>query len=182
MWAAHGAADELTETHCETRKERAREMLIWCNEACVLRNYANAWFSMQAGDMFILGLHFWAQKGFQMKRYTSSWPHAHWKGVKTAFKGLIYISYHSKPVWDYFFCWTQQKLFWRILASELFLAPIDFIVCFMEVNGGQQLTQIWNNLGRENNNRILISEWIIPFNQACLSHKRTQLSSIKIVI
>jgi len=48
----------------------------------------------------------------------------------------------SKLYEFYFFCWTQKKIFWRMLVTKQFLVPIDFHCIFfhtMEVNGDQQL-------------------------------------------
>ncbi len=32
----------------------------------------------------------------------------------------------SIPVWVSFFCWTQNKIFWKMWATKWFLVPIDF--------------------------------------------------------
>jgi len=39
---------------------------------------------------------------------------------------IIYSpSCHSKPVWLSFFCWTQNKIFWRILVTKHFLFSLN---------------------------------------------------------
>ncbi len=56
---------------------------------------------------------------------------------------IIYSpSWCSKPVRVSFLCWTQKKIFWRMLVIKQLMFPIDFhSISFpaMEVNGDQQL-------------------------------------------
>ncbi len=48
-----------------------------------------------------------------------------WQIIKNL-ENLIYSSYTcSKPVWVYFFCWTQKKIFWRLLVTKQLTAAID---------------------------------------------------------
>ncbi len=48
----------------------------------------------------------------------------------------------SKPVWVYFFCWAQYKIFWRMLVTKLLMVAIEFHSMeknIMDVNGYRQL-------------------------------------------
>ncbi len=50
-----------------------------------------------------------------------------------------------KAVWIFFFCWTWNKIFWRMWVTKQLLVPIDFhsMKNIMEVNGDQkQVTPI----------------------------------------
>jgi len=43
----------------------------------------------------------------------------------------------SKLYEFYFFCWTQKKIFWRMLVTKQFLVPIDFHCIFFPYYGSQ---------------------------------------------
>jgi len=51
----------------------------------------------------------------------------------------------SKPEWISFFCWTQEKKFWRIRVTKQLMDPIDIKINknTMEVNGVHQLLGYW---------------------------------------
>ncbi len=61
-------------------------------------------------------------------------------------------SYHSKPVWVSFLCWTQKKIFWRMLVIKQ-LSSIVF------------LSLLWKSMGTKN---CLVLQNIF----FCVQHKR----------
>ncbi len=88
------------------------------------------------------------------------------------------LSSCSKPVWDSLICWSQKKIFWRMLVTKQLIVAIDV----HSWNGYLQLFGYQHSLkcifvcstekinsyrfgtreGRVNDNRIFIYVWAVP--------------------
>ncbi len=51
----------------------------------------------------------------------------------------------SKPAWDSFFCWTQKKIFWRMVVTKKLPVAIDFHSIFLYIKKKKKSYSIFKN-------------------------------------
>lgn len=97
-----------TEVQMKDECERGALRVLWC--------FGIRKWEINNIHFYIFG-NYLGLKGF----FTLKWKFRH--------RLLTLISFLTVLLWQTFFCWTQNKIFWKSLGSKLHLSSSTFIIC-----------------------------------------------------